>query len=102
MKKQKKFYSQRLALFAGITEACKNSQERHKQMLLNIIDEIKPVYRTPFEQAAYDEQFRTKNRVSGPDLGSSLTPDIRQTKSDSDLLVATICLVAFIILLIVV
>lgn len=58
--------------------------------------------RTKFEQAAYDEQFRTRNRVSGPDLGSSFTPDITPTKSDIDLLVAAICLAAFIILLIVV
>lgn len=57
---------------------------------------------TPFEQAAYDEQFRTRNRVSGPDLASSLTPNINQTKSDFDILVAILCLVAFISLLIVV
>ena len=58
--------------------------------------------RTPFEQAAYDEQFRTRNRVSGPELTSSLTPNINETRSDYDILVAGICLIAFISLLIVV
>lgn len=62
----------------------------------------KPQYpnRTPFEQAAYDEQFRTRNRVSGPELTSTLTPNINETRSDYDLLVVGICFVAFIILII--
>ena len=90
------------ALLVGILEATKHSQERHKQMLLNIIKQMVQPYRTPFEQAAYDIQYRKPNRVSGPDLGSSLTPDISETVSDRDLLLAGILLAAFIILLVVV
>jgi hypothetical protein len=54
---------------------------------------------TPFEQAAYDEQFRVRNRVSGTPLGSSFTPDITPTKSDNHILISIIGLVAFGVLL---
>lgn len=85
--------------FAELVDEAYRAREKRIQELSKALG---LPYRTPFEQAAYDEQFRTRNRVSGPDLADSLTPNINQTKGDFDILVAVVCLVAFIILLIVV
>ena len=57
---------------------------------------------TPFEQLAYDEQYRVRNRISHPQLGASFTPDITETQSDRDILVSIVGLILFVIVLLLV
>ncbi len=56
--------------------------------------------RTPFEQKAYDMQFKSKNRTSGPKLIEDI--DISETRADRDILISVVGIVLFIILLILV
>ena len=53
--------------------------------------------RTPFEQKAYEEQFRKRNRVSGPELGELL--DMSENKSDKHILFSVFIVILFVILL---
>ena len=62
------------------------------QIDINAVNE-----RTPFEQKAYQEQFRKRNRVSGPELGE--TPDISETRGDKHILFSLFILSLFVILL---
>lgn len=55
--------------------------------------------RTPFEQAAHNEQYRAHNYVSGPSLTSSFTPDITETTGDKYNLVSVVGIILFIVML---
>lgn len=53
--------------------------------------------RTPFEQKAYDIQFKKRNRVSGSELGELL--DMSENKSDKHILFSVFIVILFVILL---
>lgn len=54
---------------------------------------------TPFEQAAYDEQYRKRSNITGPALASSFTPDITETTGDKYNLVSAVGIILFIVML---
>ena len=55
--------------------------------------------RTEFENKAYQQQHKTRNRVSGLELGSTYTPDTRLTRSDRHIILSVVGLILFIIML---
>jgi uncharacterized membrane protein YdfJ with MMPL/SSD domain len=75
-----------------------NTSQNINQINVNAVNARTEATRTPFEQKAYDMQYRVKNRVSGPELGQEV--DIRETRADRDILLSIIGLVVFVVFLI--
>ena len=67
------------------------------QINVNAVNKRTRTERTKFEQKAYEEQFRKRNRVSGPELGQ--TPDITETRADRHVLFSIFIVILFVILL---